>query len=151
MRRLSSGSTLFSKFVVPGIFIALIPVWIIIVHRGPYGSGLLIIWLLACAIHVYWGIGVKEVRLDSERFLISNLRREISVPTTHLVKVSEVWWFRTPNMVLYFDPPTPLGRKVRVIVGWNFGKNSLGRLADEMREIVKKNSEVASAKLRALP
>lgn len=91
------------------------------------------------------------MRLDSERFLISNLRREISVPTTHLVKVSEVWWFRTPNMVLYFDPPTPLGRKVRVIVGWNFGKNSLGRLADEMREIVKKNSEVASAKLRALP
>jgi len=37
------------------------------------------------------------------------------VPTAHLVEIHEDRWNRTPSITLYFDPPTSLGRKIRII------------------------------------
>ena len=140
MRTLSSGSTVFTKFVLPGGFIAVWPVWLLQVNDPRFGYLPCVLWALVSVFLVWWTAPIKKVALSGDRFVISNFRREISVPTTQLRRVYEDRWNRTPNVVLHFDPPTEFGPKVRIVVSWDFGKKELNRVASELRAIAAKNA-----------
>jgi hypothetical protein len=65
---------------------------------------------------LWWALPIKKVSLIGDHLRISNYRREIEVPVSQIRKIKRSRWNRTPNVTLFFDPPTPFGRKVRIVV-----------------------------------
>ncbi len=145
MESLSSSITPFTKFVLPGGFLATLPVWILKTHDPPFGYWPALFWAAACAFLVWWTAAIKKVSLRGDEFVVSNYRREIGVPVSSLVRVSADPWNRTPNIALFFDPPTSFGRKVRIIVPWDFERREFDRIAKILRQIVEKNAQPGSS------
>jgi hypothetical protein len=58
---------------------------------------------------------IKLVTVEGDYFVISNYFTTRLVPIAHLAKVSESYLGRGPTIILYFEPPTPFGKRVRII------------------------------------
>src|SRR6188768_101099 len=141
MQSLSSSITPFTKFVLPGGFLAALPAWIFQIQDPRFGYFPALCWAAACAILVWWTMPIKKVSLRGDEFIISNYRKEVVVPVSSLVKMSEDQGNRTPNIALFFEPPTSFGRKVRIVVPWDFGRHEFDRIAKTLRQIIEKNAQ----------
>jgi hypothetical protein len=114
---LSSSFTPITKFGAPGIFFALLPVWLLRMSERQFAWVPATLWICACIFIVWWTLPIKKVSLVGDRLLISNYWREIEVPVSQVSRICEDRWNRTPNISLFFDPPTHFGSKVRIVVG----------------------------------
>jgi hypothetical protein len=141
MQTLSSSITPFTKFVLPGGFLAALPLWIFQIQDPRFGCLPALSWAAACAFLVWWTAPIKKVSLRGDEFVISNYRREVVVPVSSLLKISEGAGNRTPNIALIFDPPTSMGRKVRIVVPWDFSRREFDRIAKILHQIIEKNAQ----------
>ncbi|HWS99414.1 MAG TPA: hypothetical protein VN256_04005 [Pyrinomonadaceae bacterium] len=125
-RKLSSDTTLFLKFVLPGIltfagvFICFIFVWIIASGQGFHFMVLvfLYIWAWAAGFWCHILIPIKEVSLDgySGHLYISNYRREVVVPVSEIKDVRETDQYGYfYSITLTFKRPTEFGRKIKFL------------------------------------
>ncbi len=143
---LSSRMTPFSKFVLPGIFLAALPVWLFQIQDPKFGYVPAVFWTAACVFLLWWTMPIKQVSLRGDKFIVSNYLKEVSVPVSSLVRIREDRWNRTPNIALFFDPPTPFGRKIRIVVPWNFiGSREFDRIAKILHGIIENNAQPDSA------
>lgn len=140
MKLLSSRSTPVTKFLLPGMFMACIPLWAM-AAAGPAPAWIFaILWVGACAFMVWWTLPIKKVQLVEDQFRISNYRRTVEVPTAHLDRFSEDRYNQTPNLTLYFSPPTPFGPKVRIIPPIEMlSRTAFDQIAAILQEIVRRN------------
>ncbi len=125
MQSLSSSITPFTKYVLPGAFLAALPVWILLIQNPKFGYFPAVFWAAACAFLVWWTTPIKKVSLRGDEFVVSNYLKEVPVPVSTLVKLREDRWNRTPNIALYFNPPTAFGRKIRIVVPWDFSRRGI--------------------------
>src|SRR5882757_2211984 len=141
MKTLSSTATPFTKFVLPGFFWLTLPVWIYLPHRIPsMGFFAPIFWGGACALLTWWAAPIKKVSLDEHYFAIGNYRREILVPISSFLKIREDRFNKTPNISLFFDPPTEFGRKIRLIpLHEIWSRREFDRISALLRNLVEKN------------
>jgi hypothetical protein len=137
MKRLSSQMTPVSKFVLPGIFILTAPIWYVLAFKEKFGFIPAVMWTGFCVYLFWWSASIKGVELKGEVFTISNYRRSILVPTSHLVRITEDRFNRTPSICLYFDPPCEFGRKIRIIPPLDFmSRRSFDAVARTLYEII---------------
>ncbi len=101
-----------------------------------------VMWMLV----IVWGIGfiviliyswpIKLVTLEGDYFVISNYFTSCRVPISHLTTVGEsALVSRGPTIILYFEPPTPFGKHVRLITPL-FSKSSDNEIAVFLRSLI---------------
>jgi hypothetical protein len=84
--------------------------------RGPSGEWIgAIFWSVLCVFWVIWSRPIKLVTVEGDYFIISNYFTSRRVPVAHLADITENYSGRTPTIILYFEPPTPFGKRVRII------------------------------------
>jgi hypothetical protein len=148
MQRLSSSFTPFTKFLLPGGFLAAWPAWLFQIQDPRFGYLPAFFWTVACAFLLWWTLPIKKVSLCDGQFLISNYRREIRVPAAQLVKIREDRWNRTPNIALFFDPPTAFGRKIRIVPPYMvWSSREYNRVVQLLRGIIEENGAPNQAPL----
>jgi len=72
-------------------------------------------WSIACIVLLIWSWPIKLVTVEGDYFIISNYITCHRAPIAHLVSIAENYNNRTPTITLYFEPPTPFGKRVRII------------------------------------
>src|SRR5215470_9934253 len=120
--RLSSSLiTFLSEWVVPAIWLwaGRQQIQIALALRATFGE---VIWIMV----IVWGIGllvvliyswpIKKVTVEGDHFVISNYFITRRVYISHLVKVGESGFGYIRTIILYFEPPTPFGKRVRLII-----------------------------------
>jgi len=119
--RLTSSATLLNQWIIPLLFWA---GWLFIIGAGltnPRGMLLLAIgWGIPCVLLLVWARLIKEVSIEGDFFVISGHFATHHVPIAHLANIAVVRWSRTPAINLYFEPPTPFGRRIIIIPPYQF-------------------------------
>ena len=116
--RLSSSLTFLGEWVFPALWLLSLPLWIQDALRIPFPLAkwvIVILWSVGLILVLIYSWPIKLVTLERDCFVISNYFTSRRVPITHLAKVSESYAGRVPTIILHFDPPTPLGKRVRII------------------------------------
>jgi hypothetical protein len=148
----SSSSTLFHKWVLPACFLLGWPLWIWGALRGPSVGWIgAIFWTFWCAFWLIWSWPIKRVTIEGNYFLISNYFTCHRVPVSHLASITEIRDNRTPAINLYFEPPTPFGRRVCIIPPCGifvYNWKSFDEAATFLRGLLNEH-ERPSAKMRA--
>ncbi len=133
VRALSSAQTFLNKVLVPGVIVPLTGVGTLLMWVGPTGGPpaapppevirwlLTALWLVGSAVGVATGVGLKRVRLAGPALLVSNYRREISVPVASIVAIEESRWVAIHPVTLRLREQTRFGRSIRFMPamrGW---------------------------------
>jgi hypothetical protein len=114
--QLSSSLTLAHKWILPACFLLGWPLWVWSALRGPSGEWIgAIFWSVVCAFWLIWSRPIERVTVEGDYFLISNYFTSRRVPVTHLASITESYGFHPPTITLHFEPPTPFGKRVRII------------------------------------
>jgi hypothetical protein len=117
VRILSSALTPVSKFVAPGLFVVLPLSSVLSTPTQSFAWIFAIVWFgIGAVVLWWWALPIKKVSLMGNHLRISNYWREIDVPVSQIAKIRGSRWNRAPNVTLSFDPPTPFGRKIRIVV-----------------------------------
>jgi hypothetical protein len=143
---LSSSVTFIYKFVFPTIWISiggfLLFVTIEGIHRTTFpdtATSLLIVvpWLLGAVFLLRLAAPVLRVELRDGRLYASNYRREIEIPRSDIVSVTQNVWVNVRPITLHLRKETPFGRRIRFIppgrVIFAFWKED--PLVDKLREL----------------
>ena len=125
-RTLSSPLTFLMKYVFPTLYIGGFGYYVLWLWmhpesavaagaRGPLPPGvrwgLVAMWLLGSASYLWSVTRLKRVRLDGGALLVSNYRREIRVPLTQVVRITQKRWPSAP-ITVDFRFETPLGKRI---------------------------------------
>jgi hypothetical protein len=114
--------------------------WIWSALRGPSGQWIgVILWSVVCVIWLIWSWPIERVTAEGDYFLISNYFTSRRVPVAHLASIIEIRDTRTPAITLYFEPPTPFGRRVRIIPPTGlfvFDRESFDEVAAFLRSVI---------------
>ncbi len=145
-RQLSSGQTLYFKFVQPVLGIAGFGAATLLAFAGalddsaiaravPHLKWLLLAgWLGATPLLLATNAGLKRVRLDAHTLYVSNFRDEIAVPVSEIESVLERRWLRLHPVTIKFRTATPMGRAITFMpVGRMFGFLTGHPVVDELR------------------
>src|ERR1700709_1765887 len=68
MEKLSSSITPFTKFVLPGGFLAAWPAWLYQIQDSRFGYLPAISWTVACVFLIWWTAPIKKVALGEDHF-----------------------------------------------------------------------------------
>ncbi|MGP0092592.1 MAG: hypothetical protein ACLPKB_22015 [Xanthobacteraceae bacterium] len=123
VRTISSGQTIFVKFIFPVIWIGgfglgTLALWLAPMHaRGGAPPPemkwvFLAVWTFGTAFILWLSAGLKRVCLDEATIYISNYVREISVPLNLIEDVTENRWINIRPVTIKFRHPTDFGDKV---------------------------------------
>ena len=136
LKTISSGQTfimkvLFPAFWITGFGLGTLGLWLGSMH-GANGTPppeemkwqFLIMWIVG-TMFIRWGcFGLKRVRLDSTNLYVSNYLREISIPITMIVDVTENRWLNIHPVTIHFRYPTDFGESIKFMpkvrfFGWS--------------------------------
>jgi hypothetical protein len=97
---------------------------------------MIIIWGIAFILALIYSWPIKLVTVEGDYFVISNYFIKRRVPIAHLAKVGEgAILSRRPTIILYFEPPAPFGKRVRIITPW-LSKSSDDEIAAFLRSLI---------------
>ena len=138
--QLSSSFTLAAKWILPASFLLGWPLWVWGALRGPSGEWIgAIFWSVLCVFWVIWSRPIKLVTVEGDYFIISNYFTSRRVPVAHLPDITENYSGRTPTIILYFEPTTPFGKRVRIIPPQGlfiYDRKSFDEVAAFLRSVV---------------
>jgi hypothetical protein len=114
--QLSSSWTFLHKWILPAFPLLALALSVLGALRGPSGEWISVIFWSAVSVGLLiWAWPMKHVTIEGDYFRISNYFVSHRMPFAHLASIAEIRDNRTPAINLYFDPPTPFGRRVRII------------------------------------
>jgi len=113
---LSSSLTFLSEWVFPAFFLLGWPIWIQSALSGSTMDWVaVIVWGVGCIAVLMWSWPIKFVDVEGDYFIISDYFTSHRVPIAHLANITENYYSRTPAIMLYFEPTTPFGKRVRIL------------------------------------
>ena len=119
--KLSSSLTFLGEWVVPAAFLLGLPLQIQAALRDPtFPWPIPILWGIACIYVLIFSWPIKKVTIQGDYFVISNYFTNRRAPIAHLARVSKSDLGRGPAINLYFEPPSPFGKRVRILPGDDF-------------------------------
>ncbi len=148
--RVVSQSTVFWKFVFPGL-------WIVGFGAGAIASALfgesqgssrwvaLGIWLVSSPLLVFFSARLRWVAISGESLRVSSYFREAAVPLSAVSRVTQSYLSRPQTLTVHVDRDTPLGRSFSFVApGWPriFSKHPL---AIELEQLATKSQYVSDA------
>ncbi|MGE0131992.1 MAG: hypothetical protein AB7U82_28255 [Blastocatellales bacterium] len=114
--KLSSPLTFWSEWVFPALWLLGVPMQIQAALRDPKFPKIVVIgWCIGCIFVLIYSWPIKLVTIEGVYFAISNYFITRRAPVAHLTKVSVSHFGRGPTIILYFEPPTPFGKRIRII------------------------------------
>jgi hypothetical protein len=145
--KLSSSLTFLYEWVIPALWLLGGIEQMQYAPRIPFTSEKWIIVIL-------WGVGliwvliyswpIKQVTIDGDYFVISNYFTSRRVPISDLAKVGESGLGRGRTIILYFEPPTPFGKRVRLITP-SFSRSSDDEIAAFLRSLIDNRVQLTGA------
>lgn len=129
-RSLSSAQTFFMKLVFPPLWAVLFG-WLVLSDRGHPAAAqpptllLFLLWCAGMASMLWMCVPLKRVRMDGKNLYISNYFREIRVPLSAVVEVTENRWFNIHPVTIHFRRPTEFGQRItfmptaRLFTNWS--------------------------------
>jgi hypothetical protein len=149
-RIVSSRSTIFWKFVFPGLWIvgfgagAIVSVFTSV--PGEASRWLPIcIWLGGSAFLLFFSVRLCWVAISDGCLLVSTYFREVSLPLSAISQVTQSYLSRPQTLTVRVDRDTPLGRKFLFVAsGWPriFSRHPL---AIELEEIAAQSQSASDA------
>jgi len=128
LRRISSLLTVFYKFGLPAIFaFGMVNVLIWGVPGVDFGRNELTFIYVSPFLFGAWSLwqswGTKWVAIDetNRRLYVSNYRREISIPLSHIVNVTESIWSDPRRIKIYLSEPSEFGDKIVFFATYRYG------------------------------
>ncbi len=113
---LSSDMTFFHKFALPAPFIFISS---IVVSSAVAEGGLAwifaLFWTAACLALLVWTSPMKFVEIKGDQLSVSNSIKTHLVPARDLYFIDVDRDVKTPSITLYFNPPTPFGKSIRIL------------------------------------
>lgn len=124
MKTISSAWTFPMKIIFPTVWIscfgaATAGLWL---GSTPQGNGaqlppgmkwqFLFAWVFGTFFILWICAGLKRVRVDFDQLYISNYRKEIAVPLSNVVDVSENRWINIHPVKIHFRLPTEFGQQI---------------------------------------
>jgi|SRR5688572_13256758 len=100
---------------------------------------MILVWGIGFILILMYSWPIKLVTLDGDYFVISNYFTSRRAPISQLAKVGESRLSRGPTIILYFEPPLPFGKRVRLITPW-FSKSSDDEIAAFLRPLIDNRS-----------
>jgi hypothetical protein len=114
--KLSSSLTFFSEWIFLVVWLVVTFVHIRIALTNPeYPMPVGILWGIGLIFVLIYSWSIKKVTIEGDYFVISNYFISRRAPITHLSKIGKSYFSRGPMIILYFEPPTPFGKRVRII------------------------------------
>jgi hypothetical protein len=118
-RRLSSLQTILMKVIFPVLWIPLFGMAPLMMFLGSAKAPdaeakwwFLFIWLVA-SVSIYWScIRLKEVSVDEEFLYVSNYIKEITIPLSEILDVTENRWINIHPVTIHLKSPTEFGDKI---------------------------------------
>ena len=118
MKLLSSHQTIFVKFVVPGIWTAVVGLAVLASFIGgddarPDGKWLVLgAWVVGASMFFWSGSKLKEVSVDGRFLYVSNYRDEIVIPLSDIYDVTESFWTNTHPITIHLKSRSQFGDKI---------------------------------------
>jgi hypothetical protein len=144
VRTLSSAQTFMVKFVFPVVWIAgfgfgTAALWFEFLHgRNAFPPPPQLRWIFLAILisgslfHWWLCMPLKRVRRDDARLLVSNYRREISVPFGLIERISENRWINIHPVTIYLRKDTEFGDTITFMPKARIG---LGRSHPVVQEL----------------
>src|SRR5262249_18246552 len=144
---LSSSLTYLSEWVYPAIALLL---WFRLIQSALSESTTgwvgVIMGGVVSIITLIWSWPIKFVDVEGDYFTISNYFTSHHIPIAHLTNVKANYYSRTPTITLYFDPPTPFGKRVRIIPpGWLFSRAVFYDIYDFLHSLVSDRTSASNS------
>ena len=136
--KLSSSLTFLNEWVIPALWLlgGIQQIQYALRIPSPLAKWIMVIaWGIGFILILMYSWPIKLVTLDGDYFVISNYLTSRRVPISHLAKVGESRLGRGPTIILYFEPPPPFGKRVRLITPW-FSKRSDDEIAAFLRSLI---------------
>lgn len=147
-RMLSSKLTFTTKFIVPTIWTVAFGMltahaWLGRLHdktgrTAPEFMQWLFLFVLVIGGAAIWRscMRLKKVRLSSNDLLISNYRREITVPLANVNKVTLSKFTKGQPITIHFKRPTDFGSRVTFMPATTIGWKSPEAIVSELRKLI---------------
>ena len=125
-RKISSAQTFLAKFVIPAVsFVVAAALFITpffvmpLLGRESFAWGPALVALGCVGLIAWWCftayIPLKVVSLDGPNLLVSNYRKEITIPLFEVKEVAEVEQFKQKLIVLSLKRPGDFGRELKFL------------------------------------
>lgn len=69
------------------------------------------VWIIGTMFTLWCCAGLKKVRVNSTHLYVSNFRKEIAVPFSNIVDITEHRWSNNP-ITIHFRTPTAFGQSI---------------------------------------
>jgi hypothetical protein len=121
---LSSSVTFIYKFVFPAIWIVIAGVLVFFtvegVHRTTFPDTaiwvlIVVPWVLGVLFLLRFATPILRVQLRDGRLFASNYRREIEIPRSDIVSVTQNVWVNVRPITIHLRTDTPFGKRIRFI------------------------------------
>ncbi|MBV9958508.1 MAG: hypothetical protein JO360_08810 [Acidobacteria bacterium] len=142
-RRLSSLHTFPNKFIFPPLWLAIFGGFTVMMFLGTVKADETSRWIVLCAVIVgavilYWTcLRLKAVSVDDKYLYVSNYLKEVSVPLTEVVDVTESMWLSTHPVTVHLRAPCEFGAQIYFMPPFRmFAFLKPHPVTEELRELV---------------
>jgi len=135
--QLSSSMTFLHEWVFPALLLLSLPIFVQSALLGPRVEWIFAIgWGIACISVALVSWPIKLITIEGDFFTIFNYFSSYRVPISHLANVTESNISRLSTIYLHFEPPTPYGKRIRIIPPHGFFTNDFDEVMAFLRSLV---------------
>jgi hypothetical protein len=115
-KQLSSDTTVFWKYVFPGVWIPCMGIGAIAAvcqaMKEPGWSLFLLVWIIASGYLIWFARSLKFVSIDDDFLYVSQFRKQIQIPLIHIQHIKENFWANPKLITLTLNHPSEFGTKI---------------------------------------
>lgn len=115
-KQISSDMTVVWKYIFPGLWIPFMGVAAVFAGfqaaTEPGWSLIVLGWIAASGYLIWFARRLKYVSIDDDILYVSQARKEIKIPLTHIIDVRENFWASPKLITLTLDQPSEFGTKI---------------------------------------
>jgi len=116
MQKLSSSLTYFYKVILPIVYIMLFAgLFILLLSLNLALPGLisfLISGIIFSLVFIFFFFGIKKVSIDNDFLFVSNFKKEIKIPLSHISLTKENVWILPRKITVGLSEPSAFGEKI---------------------------------------
>lgn len=115
-KQISSDVTIVWKYIFPGLWIPFMGTAVVFIGlkaaTEPRWGLYVLAWIAFSGYLTWFARRLKYVSIDDDFLYVSQARKEIRIPLTHIVHVKENFWANPKLITITLDQPSEFGTKI---------------------------------------
>jgi hypothetical protein len=115
-KQISSDATVMWKYVFPGFWICFMGIGAIgasfQVAKEPGLIVFVLVWIIGSGCLIWFARRLKFVSIDDDFLYVSQGRKEVKIPLTHIQRVKENYWANPKLITLTLNQQSEFGTKI---------------------------------------